>query len=104
VGLLLAEAYVSFRQPNSDRYLDNLAALALACPACFIFFIKQTIVGRSKQIALYSSAIYYIQGLMLILLSAYIPVGTWLALVGIVLTVLAAAVVIIIHKQLKFIL
>lgn len=104
VGLLLAESYANFQHPNTDRYFDNLAALMVACPACFLFFIKQTIIGCSKQVALYSSAIYYIQGFVLILLSRYMPVGTWLALVGLVLSVMAAAAVIVIHRRLKFIL
>ena len=104
VGLLIAEAYFNFRHPNSDRYFDNLAALLVACPACFIFFVKLRIEGRSRLVALYSSAIYYIQGYVLIALSHYIPLGSWLALAGIVLSIVAAAVVIALNRQLRFIL
>lgn len=103
-GLLIAESYFNYLRPNPDRYFDNLAALMLVCPACFIFFVKLTIKGRSKRVALYSSAIYYIQGLVLIGLSYYLPLGSRLAFAGIVLSVAAATVVIAIHRRLKFIL
>lgn len=104
MGLLIAESYINFLQPNSDRYFENLVALIVVCPACFIFFVKQTIIGHSKQVALYSSAIYYIQGFILIWLSRYMPLGSWLTLTGILLSVMAASLVIAINRRLTFIL
>lgn len=104
LALLIAESYLNFRQINEDRYFDNFLSLLFVCPAVFIFFIKQNIMGRSKQISLYSSAIYYIHALVLILLSKYINFGTLLTLLGIVVSVVAAFVVIKINEKLKFIL
>lgn len=104
LALLITEAYVNFRQASEERYLDNLASLLLVCPVTFIFFIKQKIVGRSQQIALYSSAMYYIHALLLILLSRYINMGTMLALSGVAVSIPAAFIVIKINEKLKFIL
>lgn len=104
LALLLAESYINFRQASEDRYFDNFFSLLFACPAVFIFFIKQNIMGRSKQISLYSSAIYYIHALVLLLLSKYINFGTLLALLGIAVSVIAAFVVIKVNEKVKFIL
>lgn len=60
-GLFLESLFnYMHRLPSSPSGFDNLFALFLLCPAIFIFFVKQQVMGRSREIALYATAIYLI--------------------------------------------
>jgi surface polysaccharide O-acyltransferase-like enzyme len=64
VGLLtlLLESFFNYthRLQNSLDGFDILFSLILVCPAIFVFFIKQRMIGNSKEISLYATALYLI--------------------------------------------
>lgn len=66
ISLLLSESYLNYRMQID--FVDNLAALFIACPAIFLLFTKLDIRGASKQLALYSIGIYFIHTFVLIVL------------------------------------
>ncbi len=104
VALVELESYLNFRSAEDQRYIDNLISMIIAAPACFVYFIRQEIRRESKYIGLYASAVYYVQGFVLITLSHYLPLGSQLALVAVVITAALAVGVMILHKKFKFIL
>ena len=102
VSLLLSESYTNYRM-NVD-FVDNLAALFIACPAIFLLFTKLDIRGASKQLALYSVGIYFIHTFVLIVLLKLTNLQpTPLSLVAFAGSAAAAYVLIQLRKRLPFI-
>lgn len=66
--LLLVESHFNYYQAGREGGFDNYFSLLIACPFIFIIFSKMEVHGNSKNIALYSSAIYFIHLLFLNLL------------------------------------
>jgi len=66
-GLLVLsfESFLNFCKFGIDGSFDNLLSLILVCPFIFIFFLKYPVVGSSKNLTLYSTAIYFIHPLFL---------------------------------------
>jgi len=60
ISLLFMESYLNFYQSGREGGFDNFASLILVCPIIFILFANQYVSGRSKDIAMYSTAIYLI--------------------------------------------
>ncbi len=101
----MAEAYFNYRNPANDGGFDNYASLLLAAPALFVLMMNVDIQGESKNIALYSSAIYFLHPLAIFLAQKATHFSqTPLAFVVIVLSFVLAFFVIRANKKLSFIL
>jgi surface polysaccharide O-acyltransferase-like enzyme len=110
LAALLAESgvnYTHYVQHDEPAKFDNYLALILACPALFLLCLKIDIRGDNKNIALYSSSIYFVHIFFLVALGAltHDSLGET-ALTGIViaLSVVASYFVIKLNRQVKFIL
>ena len=106
LGLILVfiESYLNYVNLERAEGLDNLISLIIAAPALFILFTKINIKGRSKNIALYSSAIYFIHSFFLSVIRKTTDFeGTSGTISVIILSILASYFLIEINKKLKFI-
>ena len=104
IGLVL-ESYVNFNMMPKYVPIDALLFLVIACPAIFLAFLKSDIKVHSKQIALYSTGIYLIHALILILLEKWTSLkATNMTLATAVLAVVASFLLIKIHKKVRYIL
>lgn len=105
VLLLLGESYLNYYQAGRDGGFDNYLSLILVCPFIFLLFIKLNISGNSKNIALYSSAIYFIHSLLLSVLRRFTELEPTLLTVTVILTSIGASYVVIkVNKRVKIIL
>jgi len=103
--ILLGESYVNYYQEGRDGGFDNFFSLLLACPFVFILFMKINISGKSKNIALYSSAIYFIHSFLLSVLRNFTELeATSLTLSVILTSAVASYFIIKANDRLKFIL
>lgn len=103
--VLLGESYNNFYQNGGDGGFDNLLSLLLVCPCVFICFMKSNISGKSKEIALYSSAIYFVHALFLNIFRGFIDIGeTYLTLLVILVSLFASYFIIKANNKLKFLL
>lgn len=103
--LLMGEAYFSYRNPANDGGFDNYVSLLVAAPALFMLMMNIDIQGESKNIALYSSAIYFIHPLAIFLTQKVTYFSqTPSAIVVIALSFVLAFFVIRVNKKLNFIL
>jgi hypothetical protein len=67
VALLLLESYVHYVVPGRRGGIDNYASLAVVCPAVLLLFLKTRRQGLTKDLALYSSGIYFVHVWFLVL-------------------------------------
>lgn len=105
IFILCAESYLNYIQVNRDVGFDNYLSLILVCPAIFILFLNQKVSGTSKNIALYSSAIYFIHSFVLSVLREFTEFeGSSLTVVTIIISVIASIFIISLNKRIKFIL
>jgi len=105
VLLLIFESYINYYQEGSDGGFDNLFSLLFACPFVFILFMKLQILGSSKKLALYSSAIYFIHILVLNVFRKNTALDeTHLTLATILASIFAAYFIIKANERLKFML
>jgi len=68
LGLLLLESYLNFSNPRNDGGFDNFLTLLLVCPAIFIAVHNVKLYSTQKRIALYSSGVYLVHYLVLLIL------------------------------------
>jgi peptidoglycan/LPS O-acetylase OafA/YrhL len=102
---LLLESYFNFYQEGREGGFDNYLSLFLVCPFVFIMFIKMDIQGNSKNIALYSSAIYFIHSFILSMLRKVSELEpTMLTVSCILLSAVASYFIIEVNKRVRFIL
>jgi hypothetical protein len=102
---LLGESYINYNQLGRDGGFDNFLSLILVCPFVFMLFIKSNISSNSKNIALYSSAIYFIHPILLSVFRKFFELQqTYLTIVVIVASALISYFIIKINMKLKFIL
>ena len=102
---LLGESYINYHQPSRDGGFDNFLSLILVCPFVFMLFIKSNISSNSKNIALYSSAIYFIHSFILSVFRKFLELEqTHLTIVAILASALVSYFIIKVNKKLKFIL
>ncbi len=100
-GLVLAEAFYNYTHPPAD----TLVTLFLFVPALFLLFIQMPFQAKSKTLALYASAIYFIHIFFIGLLKEHSTLSpTQLTLVVFVLSVIAGALIIRLHKRFGFLL
>lgn len=103
--LLLAESYFNYYQQGRDGGFDNFFSLLLVCPFIFILFMKFNIPGKSKNIALYSSAIYFIHWFYLIVFRRFTEFEpTLLTVCVILISAVTSYFIIKVNNRLKFIL
>ncbi|BCN25927.1 acyltransferase family protein [Vibrio alfacsensis] len=103
--LLLAESYTNYLNMNEYDGFDNYFSLILVCPMIFVFISKIEVKGRTKEIALYSSAIYFIHSLILSLLKGLTLLGeTNLTLLTIFASIIASYFIIELNKKIKILL
>ncbi len=103
--LLLVESYVNYINMKKYEGFDNYFSLILICPMMFIFISKMKIKSKTKEIALYSSSIYFIHSLILSLLKEFTFLGgTSLTLLTILASVFASYFIIEANKKVKVLL
>lgn len=102
---LSMESYLDFYFEIGRSDYDNFMSLLLLCPVIFMCFMRLTIEGQSKNIALYSSAVYFIHSFFLSVFRKFTDFeGTMLTLVIIAASLLASFFIIRLNSKLKFIL
>lgn len=103
--LLIIESFINLNASGSDEAFDNYLSLMFICPLIFIYFQKKYTEGKTKSIALYSSAIYFIHSFVLSSLR-YITdfKGTAMTIVAIVISVFISFYIIKLNKIIKIIL
>lgn len=105
IVLLFVESSFNYYQPGRDGAFDNYATLILVCPMIFVLFNKLNIKGRSKEIALYSTAIYFIHiFIMEIITKVFAIYGTLLTISVFVVSGLVSFLIIKANQKLKVIL
>ena len=105
VMLLLGESYFNYLvQPQNDG-LDNLIALAILCPAIFLFFYKWDIKRQSKNIASYATAIYLSHILVLYLVQKLFDVNSVVLTISVIIGSFAVSFMLIkINQKVKYLL
>jgi len=102
---LLSESYFNYYQEGREGEFDFYLSLFFLAPFVFIFFSKLEMRGNSKNIALYSSAIYFIHVFCLIVLRKYTTFGPLaLTFACLLMSIIASYFIIKIHKKVKCIL
>lgn len=103
--ILIGESFINYYQESRDGGFDNFISLILSAPFLFILFIKSNISGNNKNIALYSSAIYFIHPLFIIIFHKFTNYGeTSLTILTILTSFIASYFIIKINNKIKFIL
>ncbi|MBU3021752.1 acyltransferase [Aestuariibacter sp. A3R04] len=103
--LLLFESSFNFYQKNREGGFDNYLSLLFLCPFIFILFAKIDIKGKSKNIALYSSAIFFIHSFILSMLRKFSDLEpTMLTFSCILFSIVASYFIIEANKRVRFIL
>lgn len=103
--LLMIESYVNYYQEGREGGFDNYLSLLLVSPFVFITFFRLSIQGDSKNIALYSSAIYFIHSFFLSIFRSHTELeSTMITLVCIIASIVSAYFIIKINDRVRFIL
>lgn len=102
---LMGESYINYIQPSRDGGFDNFISLLIVCPAIFLLVIKLELKGKSKELALYSTGVYFIHSLFLNIYRkfAYFD-GTSLTFIVILSSIITSFFLIKINKRIKVIL
>ncbi len=102
--LLLAEAYYNFSNPARSGGFDMYYSLIISAPTLFMLFMKMEFKSE-KNIALYSSGIYFVHPFILFQLKEYFTITqTPITLVVIIASYLVTIVLIKLSSRFKFIL
>ena len=59
-GLLLGESWYNYNNPQNDGGFDNYFSLCLICPAIVVLAMRSKLTTENKNLALFSTAIYFI--------------------------------------------
>jgi len=103
--LLLSESHFNYYQEGRDGGFDNFLSLLFVCPFVFVLFTKLDFQGNSKDIALYSSAIYFIHIFFLTVLGRFTELEpTTLTISCILVSSVASYFIIKINKKVRYIL
>lgn len=103
--LLIVEAWNNAIQPTADARFDNLLSLAIVCPLLFITLLHLPKGGTGKQIALYSSAIYFIHPFIISVLLFFTSLhATMLTIATIAASFIAAYCIILLNQRFKVLL
>jgi len=105
ICLLFIESYANYYQLHEDADFHNFLTLILVCPAIFILFVNQPVMGNSKNVALYSSAIYFIHAFVLSMLRKFTEFeSTTLTIAAIIISAMVSIFIIKLNKRAKFVL
>lgn len=104
VLLLLAESYFNFTSQSSVKRFDIFASLIILCPALFLLALSIDVPGKSKSIALYSTAIYFVHPLFISLFENFSLRETPLTIATAITATLASAVLIKMNSRVKIML
>ncbi|MCG7499685.1 acyltransferase family protein [Vibrio sp. Of7-15] len=100
--LLFIESYFNYVNIGEYSGFDNYLSLIIVCPFIFLFASKINIKGKSKNIALYSSSIYFIHALVLLILAEFSQLEeTSLTFWAVLCSVIASYFIIEINKKVK---
>lgn len=99
------ESYVNFYQDGRDGGFDNYLSLLFVCPLVFIFFLQLKVVGYTKEIALYSTGVYFIHIFVIDLILYFSELRyTVLTAMSFVTSIMLSYFLVKINKKYKFIL
>jgi len=102
---LLGESAFNYYQEARDGGFDNYISLLLVCPFVFIMFMKFSIFGGSRSVALYSSGVYFIHPFLLSVLNKFSDLkATLLTIAAILMSIVASYFIIKINEKFRFIL
>jgi hypothetical protein len=102
---LMSESYLNYISPFREGGFSMYLSLLIVCPALFLLFLNLNIAGRSKKIALYSTGIYVIHPLFLIIFNKMTHLKeTPITFVVIALSIIASFILIKVNERLRFIL
>lgn len=104
LALLLAESYFNFTTQSTVKRFDIFASLIILCPALFLLALTTDVRGKSKSIALYSTAIYFVHPLFISLFENFSLRETPLTIVVSIAATLAAAVLIKANSRIRIML
>lgn len=105
ITLLFLESLINYSHVESGQDFDNYLSLIILCPFIFLLFIKVNISSQNKNIALYSSAIFFIHSFFLSVFRRYTDAeGSYLTFLVAISSVAAAYFIIRLNKRLRFIL
>ncbi len=103
--LLITESFLNYTNPLMNGSFDNFASLLFVCPAVFILFLNLNYQGVSKELALYSTGVYFVHILFLITYNKMsIFNDAMLTIVVIISSIIATYFLMKINKIFKFIL
>ncbi len=103
--LLLLESLINFNYLPEYYGFDFFASLLVVCPALFLFFIKVELLGNSKVMAQYSTAIYFIHPFFISVIHKFFGFGaTTNTFLVTALSVVAGYFMIKLNSKIKYIL
>jgi len=107
IGLLMviAESYLNYHLTDNPEGFDLLFTLLLTCPLIFMFFLNLAIKGNSKNLAVYSTAIYLVHFLVIAQLKSFTQFhNSMLTLATIVVSIVMASMLVVINRWVKYLL
>ncbi len=103
--LLVTEVLINYRFIGAEQGFDILASLFILCPAIFLLFLRQQWQGGSKNLALYSAAIYFVHPMFVVWFQERLQLqGLALTLLVILTSLAAATLMLRIHRKFKYML
>ena len=103
--LLLFESWFNFNNEHNNGGFDNYLSLIIICPALFLWIINLDLTTPIKNLALVSSAIYFIHPFFILLLKKVTELGhTHISLLTILLSAFSSYILIKMNYRFKFIL
>lgn len=104
IFILYVEAYVNYYYISKNDPLDLMFSLVLICPLTFMVFLNLNIKGTSKNLAIFSTALYLIHPLFQNVLKHYSLNSVNSFIITLILSIVTSIFLIVIHKKFKFIL
>lgn len=103
--LLLLESSFNYKYLSAADDFDILASLIIVCPTLSILFLQIELSGNSKIIAQYSTSIYLIHPIFIILINNFYSLGATInTIVVIALSLVAGYIMIKLNANVKVIL
>lgn len=103
--ILFLEVYLNYNFISKSESLDQLYSLIIVCPLIFIAFLKMNMMGKSKEIALFSTGIYLIHPLIQFIISKHTQVNSiYNFLITLILNIIISKLIIMLNKKIGYIL
>lgn len=103
--LIIFEAYINFSFVSKYDALDQPITAIIVAPIVFLYFLNLKILGKSKQIANFSTAIYLIHPLFIGLIGyKFIDQQTLLSFIVLISSIISSVFIVLINRKMKFIL